>query len=144
MPWYDLGFDVGSLSGGLSAWDVFQVADIVLLVVAAAIAAFLAGGLFGAQELTSLGAIAGGGAAVGMSVPFESLEYVGYGNYVAVGASIVALAASVLAYLASRARGRPPAAAPAPPAPAAWHPDPSGGARERLWSGERWTHETRD
>jgi len=48
------------------------------------------------------------------------------------------------------AAARPPAPPPAPAAAApvlpsepGWYPDPQGGAGLRLWSGTRWTDETR-
>jgi hypothetical protein len=70
-------------------------------------------------------------------------SYLGPGYWTANGAAFVMSVGGLFALSGYTVReGRPAPAAAVPPA-AGWYDDPSGVARERYWTGDAWSEQTR-
>jgi Protein of unknown function (DUF2510) len=142
-------------SGSVTRWDIYRRADVISLILAAAVVLLLILSLFVAKELMLIVVGIIGGYLAGFGVP-DLIEvrglHIAAGGYLgAVGPGLVVVGAVVglaptLAAHAGEARDLafvPSEAASAPAAPpAGWYHDPSGKARFRYWDGRAWTEQT--
>lgn len=159
--------NLGANGKGPSLWEATTTEDVLLVLVAlAGITVLVLGVILDHRWSAAVGA---GAAAfiAGQLTPTEAqtLDGFDFGFWLMVLAAYGTLALALLAAVwpepagGAVGAGPPPATArPAPPPPPAetpttvapalptepgWYPDPQGGGGLRLWSGSRWTDETR-
>ena len=153
LPFLNLGID----GEGPSFWEATTTEDVLLTLVAVAGIVVLVLGVILDYRWSAAVGVGAAAFIAGQLTPTEAqtLEGFDFGFWLMVLAAYGALALALLgavwpepagvaaAPLPAPAAEAPTTVSPALPSEPGWYPDPRGGGGLRLWSGTRWTEETR-
>lgn len=128
-----------------SLWQLSRRLDIVVAAACATVAVLLLTAFFAAPRLLASVAAAVSGAALAWAIPVDaSVAAWGPGVWIMGAGGVAMLVGSVLAATGPSDRGAAAASIPVSSVGSpGWYPDPGGSGRQRYWSGQTWSAETR-